>query len=347
MTGPYQPPSDKPGDGGWSGGDINSPFGFGDATAQPAQSNPSKSEAEEPSPYEGVQYELETPAGPALPVQQHPGYPPPGGSPTNPMTSPPMAPPGYPAGPGGPGGPYQSAPPGYGSQPGSPFGQPTPSKNNGWLIGGIAAGLVLLLAVAVVIVVIANNTGDSDNAGNQGNTSDSDTDGGDDPGPDTDGGDDGGDDGADYGDGQYNPQAGLCEQIDMAKFMEQERGFSSFEETAYSTNVSCDAAATYGAIYISIDSATSADAAAERYTTLADIWLSGKANIRDVDGPWDQGTIGEGDVSGSEISMTMVIQAGNMAALINFYNYGDAGSQSGGIDAATDCMKQIMEIAAG
>jgi len=233
-------------------------------------------------------------------------------------------------------------PPGYGQPP--PFGQPTPPKNNnGWLIGGVAAGLILLLAIGVVIVVIASSSSDdgSNNAGDDTSTSDSDS--GSDPTEDADSGDQ---PSGDSGNGEYAPQAGICGQINMDKFTEQERGFGSFEETAYSSNITCDASATYGSIYVSIDTYSDPASAADRFTSTSDIWLSDKKNLSEVDGPWDQSSIGEGDVSGSDISLTMVVQAGNMVVLINFYNYGDDGSQSGGVDAAVDGMKQIVELAA-
>ncbi|ADD45116.1 hypothetical protein [Stackebrandtia nassauensis] len=135
MTGPYQPP----------GGDFNSPFGPPDPNSpftpapgsQGGDSQGSKDE-DESSPYEGVQYELETPGQP-------------------PMTPPPHSgPPSY--------GPTPPPPPAYAPQPTFMPSAPPKKSNNGLLIGGVIAGVVVLLLL-VGIVIFAVALGSSDGSG--------------------------------------------------------------------------------------------------------------------------------------------------------------------------------------
>ncbi|GAA4923336.1 hypothetical protein LX16_5126 [Stackebrandtia albiflava] len=318
MTGPYQPPSSQPGEGGWPGGDINSPFGFTDPTS-PVGSGDAKppSEADEPSPYEGVQYSLETPGG-------SPSTPPPYQYAPAPVTAVPMHGPMGPPGPPVSGGPmppqgYPGAQPGYGP-PKQAYGPPIPTPqrggNTGWIVGGIVGVVVILLVVAGIVVIASLGGGDEGEGGGSSGT--------------------------------YAFQEGLCGRVDMAKLTAQDSTLGGMTETAYTDSLSCDASGEYGSLYVTADFFDDATAAQDDYSSSKSIWLdpASTSNVRDHTGSWDEGSVGDGSsLDTGDFSVTMLVRADNLVVLVSFYAFGTSGgSQDGAIEASTDLVNQLLTM---
>ena len=336
MTGPYPPPSNQSGDGTWQGGDINSPFGFGDATQGP-DADPGRSQPEETSPYEGVQYELEGPAG------RPPGYDPHSNPVTGvPMTGPPhMSAPHMSAPPmSGPGYPPQQ--PGYGQPPPFQPGVPIPSSSggNGWLIGGVVAGVVILLAVAAVIVVITAGDDDSGETTADPTTSQTSEE------PDEDENEDDPDEDQPGTSGTYRVSSTVCGDIDLTGFTEQDPELDSLEEGGYDQRAECTRATEAGDLYMMIESHPDNATAQDDFEFMSDLWLASREDFSEPSGPWELMVLGEENEqsSSADYALSAVAIDGNLVVTINWYAFGAPGDQAGAVDTVLASVEEIMQL---
>jgi hypothetical protein len=323
MTGPY-PPSHQPGNDGWPGGDINSPFGATDPNSPfPAGNEPPPAHNDEPSPYQGVQYELENSTAPPM---NQPPYAPVTGPP---MSGPPVS--GQPMGPGGYG-PPQGPPPGYGPQPG--YQPPRPSGgSNGLLIGGIIAGVVLLLVVAGVIVIVATSGGSGEPGGSGSQDASSDV--------------------ADGGSGEYKMVADICDAagIDpltaMAELDSDPTQSNSKSDTFESTTCSAyvgDFMDTIGSfnvyVYVFPD-----ESGAQSWYDSSDYSLDG-CDVKDFGGNWAQGQIGTGGeecgigINGN--SYTATVLDGNLQMSLSLDLTDDLARDNDGEQVLSDMANNIL-----
>lgn len=321
MTGPYQTPSNQPGSDGWPGGDINSPFGQSDPHSPFSPgSEPRRDESDEPSPYEGVQYELETPGGPPTTVPPQPPYAPVTGPPISgpPVTGPPMMPtPGY----GPPQGPPQPA---YAPQPVfPPPQQPASSGSNGALIGGIIAGVVVLLVLAGIVIIVATSGGD-----------------------DTDGG-------TSAGGSEHKAVDDLCAAVDLTAFTNiaaadgdpsssttTSGGSSTASCSGYIGDITTETTASFYIYSYVYEDAESASSAFDY-----DYTLEG-CDTKEVTGSWEKGNTGTGG-SGCGISINdyyaaITILDGNMMSSIQLDLSQDLADASDPVAAVTSVAESVM-----
>ncbi|MGH8793752.1 MAG: hypothetical protein ACRDXX_14055 [Stackebrandtia sp.] len=289
MTGPYGTPPNS------GNGDVNSPFG-GDLNSPFAPQDPPRreDEVEERSPYEGVQYALETPSGPPAPPQMTPpppGYGPP--PPNAPMTGLPVSP-GY----GPPQAPYPA--PGYAPPPQKSGG------NAGWIVGGVAAGVVLLLVVVGVILVVTNSDDEGGGGGGGGGGSEEET-------------------------GDYAYKDGYCDSFSPGDLEEgltldsnDDYSFDSDYVEEGTGTVSCyytydiDGSEYGGTAYLSLTAIIAADQTEsdDNYDSQADI-ASGTET--EISGDWDKGIAKIDDTYAAAV----VIQDGLFVASISMSGYFD------------------------